>query len=136
MSETPAVFLCQVCDQTPERGHAPDCPGWLTMTDEARTLAERCELLARQLEVERVAVEWHNAKLEAAKREAVEAFYAAVMARARRDEAAGVRIYVAVANALDAEMARIREGKDATPDPDQRNRAAFGVGLFPGDRHE
>lgn len=23
----PPIFLCQVCDQTPERGHAPDCPG-------------------------------------------------------------------------------------------------------------
>ena len=64
MSDAPAVFLCQVCDQTPASGHAPDCPGWLTMTDEARTLAERCELLDRQREVAAVAHEWACRELD------------------------------------------------------------------------
>ncbi len=27
--DCPPIFLCQICDQTPERGHAPDCPGTL-----------------------------------------------------------------------------------------------------------
>lgn len=57
MADAPAIFLCQVCDQTPERGHAPDCPGWLTMTEEQRTCAEQRELLERQREVAEVACE-------------------------------------------------------------------------------
>ncbi len=44
MSDPPPIFLCQVCDQTPERGHAPDCPGSLSAptdptTNEARAAA-------------------------------------------------------------------------------------------------
>jgi hypothetical protein len=33
----PAIFLCQVCDQTPERGHAPDCPGATVANQPAET---------------------------------------------------------------------------------------------------
>jgi len=74
-------------------------------------------------------------QLATAQREAVEAFYAAVIESADRYIALGW-VDLAHFTALNDEIDRIREGKDATPDPDQQNRAAFGVGLLPGDRHE